>query len=148
MSKRVLTMAVVVLWGLLVASPASAEGASVTRIENVRSVLAVALPDDFPLRSFMRVECSLLVRVERPDGSAVETQACTLSDEPVMIPERQGVPPDRSFRLSGGPCMWTSDYWWETADMPMYSDSFSYVVTPSGRVHVTSTYPAVPLACG
>lgn len=148
MSKRVMMMAVAVLWGLLAASPVSAEPASVTRLENVRSALTVALPDDYPLRSFSRVECSFLVRVERPDGSAVETQVCTLSDEPVMVPEFQGVAPDQAFRLSGGSCMWTSDYWWTIADVPVYADSFSYVVTPSGMVRVTSTYPAVPLVCG
>lgn len=148
MSKHVVMVAVAVLWGLLSASPVSAERASVIRLENVRSALTVALPDDYPLRSFSRIECSFLVRVERPDGSAVETQVCALSDEPVMVPEFQGVAPDRAFRLSGGPCMWTSDFWWTTADVPVYSDSFSYVVTPSGMVRVTSTYPAVPLVCG
>ena len=147
MGKRVMTVAIVVLWGLLTASPASAEQASVNRIENFGSVLAVAAPDDFPLRSLMRVECSFLVRVERPDGSAMETQVCTLSDEPVMVPEFQGVAPDQAFRLDGGPCVWTSDYWWNTADSPVYADSFSYVVTPSGMVRVTSTYPAAALAC-
>ena len=47
----------------------------------------------------------------------------------------------------GVPCTWTSDCWWNVADPPVYADSFSYVVTPSGAVRATSTYPAVPLAC-
>ena len=79
--------------------------------------------------------------------SALETQVCTLSDEPVMVPEFQGAPPDQAFRLDGGPCTWTSDYWWNVADSPVYADSFSYVVTPAGAVRATSTYSAVPLAC-
>lgn len=147
MSKRVLMVTVVVLWGLLTASPVSAEPASVDRIESFDTVLAVAFPDSFPLGSLMRAECTFLVRVERPDGSAVETQVCTLSDEPVMVPEFQGAPPDQAFRLDGGPCTWTSDYWWNVANSPVYADSFSYVVTPAGVVRATSTYPAVPLAC-
>jgi hypothetical protein len=147
MSKRVLMVTVAVLWGLLTASPVSAERASVDRIEDFDTVLAVAFPDTFPLGSLMRAECSFLVRVERPDGSAAETQICTLSDEPVMVPEFQGAPPDQAFRLDGGPCTWTSDYWWNVADSPVYADSFSYVVTPAGAVRATSTYPAVPLVC-
>ena len=44
---------------LVVASvvPAAAE-ASVDRIENVDSVLAVAIPEDFPVGSLMRTECA------------------------------------------------------------------------------------------
>ena len=73
---------------LVVASvvPAAAE-ASVDRIENVDSVLAVAIPEDFPVGSLTRTECAWVQRVELPDGSATESQVCDLSDEPVMIPE-------------------------------------------------------------
>jgi hypothetical protein len=80
---------------ILVASvvPAAAK-ASVDRIENVDSVLAVATPEDFPVASLMRAECAWVQRVELPDGSATESQACDLSDEPVMIPEFQGSPPN------------------------------------------------------
>lgn len=148
MSGRAISMAAVILWGMASASPAAADQASVSRVGDFGSVLAVAAPDDFPMRSLMRADCALLTRVERPDGSAVETEVCTLSDEPVMVPEFQGVAPDRAFLLEGGPCEWTSDYWWYTADTPVYADSYSYVVTPSGMVRATSTYPAVPLDCG
>jgi len=147
MSKRPLIVTVALLWGLITAAPVSADQASVDRVESFDTVLAVASSDSFPLGSLMRAECSFLVRVERPDGSARETQVCTLSDEPVMVPEFQGAPPDQAFRLDGGPCTWTSDYWWNVADSPVYADSFSYVVTPAGAVRATSTYPAVPLAC-
>lgn len=148
MSKRAMMVTVALLLVLVAASPVAARQASVDRVENFTTVLAVAMPDNFPLGSLMRAECAFLVRVERPDGSAMETQICTLSDEPVMVPEFQGTPPALAFRLAGGPCIWTSDYWWTIADSPVYADSFSYVVTPSGRVRVTSTYPAVPLVCG
>ncbi len=147
MSKRLLIVTAVLLYGLVAASPVSATRASVDVIENLDTVLAVAMPDDFPLGSLMRADCSRLVRVERPDGSAVETQTCTLSAEPVMVPTFQGVPPEQAFRLSGGSCTWTSDYWWNVAGSPVYADSFSYVVTPAGTVRATSTYPAIPLSC-
>lgn len=147
MSKRLLMVTVALVGGLVAASPVSADPASVDRIKSFDTVLAVAFSDSFPLGSLMRAECAFLVRVERPDGSAVETQVCTLSDEPVMVPEFQGAPPDQAFRLDGGPCTWTSDYWWNVADSPVYADSFSYVVTPSGAVRATSTYAAEPAAC-
>ena len=132
---------------LLVGSPVAAGGASTQRIEDFGSVLAVRFDADFPLESLMRVDCDWLVRVERPDGSATETMHCTLSDSPVMIPAFQGSPPERAFRHGGGECLWTSDYWWLVIDAPVYAASFSYVVTPSGEVRVTSTYPSEPLIC-
>lgn len=148
MSKRVLIVTVAVLVGLAAASPVSATRASVGVIENFDTVLAVAMPQDFPMGSLMRANCSRLVRVEQPDGTAIETQTCQLSSEPVMIPAFQGAPPERAFRLSGGACTWTSDYWWRVADSPVYAESFSYVVSPGGTVRAISTYPADPLSCG
>jgi hypothetical protein len=133
---------------ILVASvvPAAAK-ASVDRIENVDSVLAVATPEDFPVASLMRAECAWVQRVELPDGSATESQACDLSDEPVMIPEFQGSPPTRAFHNSTGPCQWTSDYWLAKDGSVVFASSVSYVVTPSGEVHARSWYPAEPLVC-
>lgn len=138
----------VLVCALLVGSPVAAGGASTQRIEDFGSVLAVRFDADFPLASLMRVDCDWLVRVERPDGSATETMHCALSDAPVMIPEFQGSPPERAFRHGGGDCTWTSDYWWSVLDAPVYASSFSYVVTPSGNVRATSTYPSEPLTCG
>jgi hypothetical protein len=146
-SKRVLLVTSALVLGLLTASPVSAERGSVDRIGSFGTVLAVASPDNFPFASLMRAECSSLVRVQRSDGSAMETQICTLSDDPVMIPEFQGTPPQKAFQMDGGACTWTSDYWWNVADSPVYADSFSYIVTPSGAVRATSTYPAHPIAC-
>jgi hypothetical protein len=133
---------------ILVASvvPAAAK-ASVDRIENVDSVLAVATPEDFPVASLMRAECAWVQRVELPDGSATESQACDLSDEPVMIPAFQGSPPTRAFHNSTGPCQWTSDYWLAKDGSVVFASSVSYVVTPSGEVHARSWYPAEPLVC-
>ena len=129
------------------ASPVAAAGASVDRLSNVRTVLAVATPEDFPVASLMRATCSSLVRIERPDGSAIEIQDCLLSDEPVMIPAFQGAPPSRAFVNGGGPCVWSSDYWFAVAEIDVKAATFRYTVTPSGHVHIRSDYPAEPLAC-
>ncbi len=126
--------------------PAAAD-ASVDRIRNVDTVLAVAFPDDFPTASLMRAECAWVQRVELPDGSSTENLSCDLSDEPVMVPEFQGSPPTRAFRHSGGPCEWLSEYWFAKNGTDVFASSFSYVVTPSGKVHARSTYPAEPLVC-
>jgi hypothetical protein len=126
--------------------PAAAE-ASVDRIESVDTVLAVALPDDFPIASLMRAECAWVQRVELPDGSASESMVCELTDEPVMIPEFQGVPPTTGFRHSGGACEWVSDYWFAKEGIDVFASSYAYVVTPSGKVHARSWYSAEPLVC-
>ena len=135
------------LLGVLDVRPAAAEDADTDRVENVETVVAVAMPENFPVGSVMRANCAFVVRVQFPDGSARETQSCTLSDEPVMIPENQGVPPDTAFHHSTGPCEWVSDYWYATNETIVYADSSRIVVMPSGVVHATSTYPAEPLAC-
>ena len=129
------------------ASPVAAAGGSIERLSNVPSVLAVAIPEDFPVASLMRANCSSLIRIEQPDGSAIELQDCLLSDEPVMIPAFQGAPPSQAFINEGGPCVWSSDYWFTVAGTDVAALSFRYTVTPSGHVHIRSEYPAEPLAC-
>jgi len=47
MSKRLLMVTVALLWGLVTASPVSADRASVDRIESFDTVLAVASSDSF-----------------------------------------------------------------------------------------------------
>src|SRR6185503_15019759 len=97
MRKRV---PMIVLVGALVAAsitPAAAAGSTVERIGNIQTVLAVRMDADFPNASLMRAVCTSLIRVERPDGSSTEVQDCLLSDEPVMIPAFQGVPPAQAF---------------------------------------------------
>lgn len=129
-------------------APAAANEAKVDRLENFATVLAVAMPADFPVASLMRANCSSLVRVERPDGSATEIQDCQLSAEPVMIPAFQGLPPSRAFVNTGSACIWFSDYWFNTAGSDVLAQSFRYTVTPSGHVHVTSEYASEALTCG
>ena len=141
----------IVMLGALVvatASPVAANGANVDRLTNIPTVLAVRMEADFPLASLMRATCTSLIRVERPDGSSIEIQDCQLSDEPVMIPAFQGVPPSQAFILEDGPCAWHSDYWFAVAGLDVLAQSVRLTVTPSGHVHAMSEYPAVPLACG
>jgi hypothetical protein len=141
-------MVMVVLAGLSlgVSSPVAA-GGSVGVVRNFDTVLAVARPVDFPVASLMRARCAFVVRVERPDGSARETQVCELSDEPVMIPDFQGTPPTEAFIDESGACVWHSDYWASTDGSDVMASSVRIVVTPSGKVMATSTYPAEPLVC-
>jgi len=128
-------------------APAAAGAASVDRIGSFETVLAVAMPNEFPVASLMRADCSSLIRIERPDGSSVEIQDCQLSDNPVMIPEFQGQPPSQAFVHEAGPCLWHSDYWFIVAGTDVLASSVRYVVTPSGHVNARSEYPAEPLVC-
>ena len=73
--------------------------------------------------------------------------ACQLSDEPVMIPENQGVPPDATVTYGGGPCTWVSDYLGNSEGIDVFADAFEVIVTPSGRVLAWSTYAAEPEEC-
>jgi hypothetical protein len=130
-----------------VAAPVGAGQARVDRLAVFDTVLAVRMDEDFPLASLMRATCASLIRVEQPDGSAIEIQDCQLSNEPVMVPDFQGAPPSSAFILSGPSCAWHSDYWFWTAGLDVLASSFSYTVTPSGHVHVRSEYPAQPLVC-
>ena len=140
---------IVILAGLMAVAvcPVAARGATVERLANIPTVLAVRMEADFPIASLMRATCTSLVRVERPDGSATEIQDCQLSNEPVMIPAFQGVPPKEAFVLEDGPCVWHSDYWFAVAELDVMASHVRLTVTPSGHVHATSTYPASPLAC-
>ena len=140
---------IVMLAGLLAAavSPVAARGTAVERLANIQTVLAVRMDADFPIASLMRATCTSLIRVERPDGSSTEIQDCQLSDDPVMIPAFQGVPPRQAFLLETGPCLWHSDYWFAVAELDVMAARVRLTVTPSGHVHATSEYPAAPLAC-
>jgi hypothetical protein len=147
MTKRVGLMTIALLLGTALAAPTVAGKASTDRIEDFRTVLAVSFDENFPLASLMRADCAFVQRVEQPDGSARETMSCDLSDEPVMIPAFQGVPPDTAVIYGGGACIWASDYWGNKAGLEVYADSFRVVVTPAGKVHASSAYPAQPLDC-
>lgn len=147
MTKRRATI-VLTSWLLLaVVPPVTAADTRVDRIENVDTVLAVRFDADFPIASLMRASCEWGQFVRRPDGSGIEKLRCSLSSEPVMIPDFQGAPPEVAFTHSGGACLWTSDYWFAHDGSIVMASQFEYVVTPSGRVNITAHYPAVPLAC-
>ena len=145
MMRRPLLMALLGL--VVVATPVAASGARVDRLENFDTVLAVAMPEDFPVASLMRAHCSQLIRIERPDGSATELMDCQLSAEPVMIPAFQGVPPTQAFVHEGGACQWMSDFWGNTEEILVFASSFNYTVTPSGHVHVRSEYSSEQPPC-
>lgn len=147
MTRRLSAFLAISMLALAAASPVAA-ASSVQRLTDVPTVVAVAFPDNFPAASLMRANCAWLQRVEKPDGSAMETMSCRLTtDPPLMRPENQGQPPKSALVNVGGACTWTSDYWWTVADVPVYASSFRVVVTPAGLVHVTATYPAEPLVC-
>jgi hypothetical protein len=147
MWSRVSYIIAVAMLSTVLVSPVAASSASVERVWNFETVLAVAMPDDFPVASLMRATCKRLIRIERPDGSASEIQDCQLSDEPVMIAEFQGAPPSQAFVNEAGPCVWSSDYWFTVAGTDVQAESLHYTVTPSGHVHARSDYPAEPLDC-
>ena len=119
-------------------------------LEDVGTVLAVVDPAttvDFPAGSIMRADCPLVVRIAAEDGSATEVMTCQLSDEPVMIPERQGVPPAATLSYGGGPCTWVSDFLAASEGTEVFADRFEVTVTASGHVLAWSTYGSEPTEC-
>ena len=138
---------VALLTAFALAGPAAAGSPTVDRIANIETVLVVAMPDDFPIASISRADCSFAQLVVRPDGSSTETLHCRLNDNPVMVPEFQGSAPQVAFHNWGGPCEWVSDYWYAKNESTVFADSYRYVVTPGGLVFAQATYPADPLDC-
>jgi hypothetical protein len=119
-------------------------------LEDVATVVAVKDPattPDFPVGSISRADCAVLVRVVAEDGSSEEFASCTLSDEPVMIPENQGTAPDATILDVGGECIWSSDYHFTVDGSDVKASAYEVTITPSGRVSAWSTYPAEPLDC-
>jgi hypothetical protein len=137
--------------GLAVALlPVAASAESQTEVlEDIATVVAVADPasPDFPVASLMRADCDYLVRVEAEDGSSQEWMSCTLSDEPLDMPENQGTVPTSALIDAGGECIWGSDYWTATDGSVVYASEFEVVALPSGRVHSWAAFPAEPLEC-
>jgi hypothetical protein len=138
--------ATLVLIGGLPAS-AQARGASIDRIEDFQTVVAVAPIEGPPIGALMRADCSFAQLVQRPDGSSREILKCRLSDEPVNVPAFQGTPPATAFTDSGGSCIWQSDYWAETNGSTVFAERFEVTVTPSGMVTGKADYPETPLDC-
>ena len=142
-------MVSVVLLALGVIAPAMASGAVTDRIDGpFVTVVATAYADNPFGFELMFAECDFVQRVELPDGSAKETQSCELTGPFVEFP---GTPPDQAFRDVADECEWASDYWTVTDGSTVVASSYSLTVTPSGQVHVTSTYAPDPLTledCG
>jgi hypothetical protein len=144
--KRMALILVMTAGMALAAMPVSA-GGTVDRLHGIDTVLAVRMEADFPVRSLMRAHCTDVQFIRLPDGRGIETLRCRLSDEPVMIPEFQGVPPAKAFHHAGGPCAWTSDYWSAKTGAVLLAASYSFTVSPSGTVHATAIYARDPVPC-
>jgi len=112
------------------------------------TVVATAHADTAIGVELIFAECDVLQRVELPDGSAKETQRCQIVGPFIEFP---GTLPDQAFNDSAQECVWGSDYWRLTDGSGVIASSYHVTVTPSGSVHVTSTYPSDPLTledCG
>ena len=128
-----------------VSASAALAKASVDRVEGpFETVVPVALADNPAGVELMFAECDFVQRVEKPDGSSVETQHCQLTEPFFEFP---GTPPTRAFNTADGPCIWFSDYFLLTTGEDVLADSVRLTVTPSGKVNVKTTYPAEPLEC-
>lgn len=132
--------------GLLLATtvPASAAHAkaSVDRVEGpFTTVVPVAFAENPAGVDLMFAECDFVQRVEKPDGSSVETQRCNLTEGFVVFP---GMPPESAFTNTAGTCTWFSDYFAQTTGESLAADSVRLTVTPSGKVSVTTMYPPNP----
>ncbi len=137
-----------ILAGLVMAILASTATASESRVRRLEgpfeTVTAVAYADNEIGVELMFAECDFVQRVEKPNGTAVETQTCHLTDPFVVFP---GTTPTKAFVDRPGPCIWMSDYFLQTTGEAVFADSVRATVTPSGLVTVTTKYPAEPLTC-
>lgn len=104
------------------------------------------------------VFCKELKRSEKKDGTAKETQQCELTgtfyvidydlNEFVLCAEAECGPPEGKFNMTGGPCEWWSDYWYlQEESVDVLADGWELSISKKGKVHATSTYPAVPIDC-
>ena len=158
--RRVLFLILAATLLSVAAVPASAGGASVDRVDGpFESFMLVDADPDNGMFVFNAVMCDWVQRVERPDGSAVETMKCHLTDyyeiwvwdgpEEGHFEECEECgPPEKAF--VDGPVdmvcgQWMSDYWWQTDMSVVFANSLRATVTPSGNVSVTTKYPAEPL---
>lgn len=125
------------------ATPAFAGGSTVDRIVGpFETVVPVAVADNPAGVELMFAECDFVHRVVLPDGSAKEIETCHLTGPFFDFP---GSVPDKAFGITGGACVWFSDYMTQLDGTDLFADSVRITVTPSGNVHITSTYPAEPI---
>ena len=141
-TSRVTVLSVVLALVIGVSASAALAKASVDRVEGpFVTVVPVALADNPAGIELMFAECAFVQRVDRPDGSSVETQRCQLTGPFVVFP---GTPPERAFTNTAGLCTWFSDYFLQTTGESLAADSLRLTVTPSGKVSVTTMYPPSP----
>ena len=126
---------------LAVAPTAAFAEASVDRVGPFTTVVPTAYADNEIGVELMFAECDYAQRVEKPDGSSVETQHCQLTEP---FPVFSGSPPERAFTNMAGTCTWFSDYFLTTTGEELSADWVRITVTPSGRVSVTTMYPPNP----
>lgn len=144
-TSRVTVLVLVLGLAIGVAASAAVAKASVERIEGPFTTLVPTAFADNPAGvELMFAECDFVQRVEKPDGTAIETQHCHLTEPFFVFP---GTPPEQAFTNSEGPCVWFSDYWTQTVGEDVAAESVRLTVTPSGNVSVTTKYPAEPLDC-
>lgn len=144
-TSRVAVLSVVLALVVGLSASTAVARANVDRIEGpFVTVVPVALADNPAGVELMFAECDFIQRVEKPDGSAVESQHCQLTEPFFDFP---GTPPERAFTNTAGSCIWFSDYSLLTTGEDVLAESVRLTVTPSGRVNVTTRYPAEPLEC-
>lgn len=127
----------------LIAAPTVASAkATVDRVGPFTTVVPVAFVDTNPAGvELMFADCDYVQRVQKPDGSSVETQHCQLTEPFVEFP---GTPPERALTNTAGECIWFSDYFANTTGETIYADKARLTVTPSGQVSATTFYPPNP----
>ena len=83
---------------------------------------------------------------------ARETQLCELTNDPVMIPEFQGVPPTQAFTDEPGACVWSSDYWgvqeWNQRSGQQYPNRGDAIGPCHGDVNLSGSATHVRVAAG
>ena len=144
-TSRVTVLSLVLALVIGVSASAALAKGSVDRVEGpFLTVVPVAFADNPAGVELMFAECDFVQRVEKPDGSSVETQLCQLTDPFFEFP---GMPPERAFNApASAPCVWFSDYFIQTepeGDTPS-ADRVRLTVTPSGKVNVTTMYGPNP----
>ena len=128
---------------LIAAPPTAFAKASVDGLEGFETVVPTAFVEDNPAGVELMFAVCDMQRVEKPDGSAVESYQCELTEPFVEFP---GTPPERALVDRAGQCIWYSDYLLDKTGEFLYAETARLTVTPSGKVSVTAVYPPSPLS--
>ena len=153
MLRRMISLGAVMVMMFAISAPVSAGGATTDSWNDPFDSGALVSLD--PLTVGL-MECDLLKRVEKPDGSSKETISCDLTGVYLMFEDPDGPPsvcfapecgpPERTFRAprAGGCDTWQSDWSLLTAGEVIFADRVNQTVTPSGKVNATTWYSADP----